>query len=274
MLQLLNVLAFVATVIVNFLSQSANTLGLGSVFPNTVAQLGESRAIFFLPAGYVFSIWGLIYLGLGAFTIWQAAPARRRHAVLERIGPWFIVSSVANIAWLILFLNDQVGLSMVAMLVLLVSLLVIYVRLDIGRAAVSTAVRLAVHIPFSIYLGWITVATVANIAAALYVEGNVASFVGIGADVWAVIMIAVATLLAVPMVFLRKDYAYALVPVWAFIGIFARPFDTPVYNVVSGLNAGIVDAAAIIGAVIIVLVIAYHAIQGRALSAHTAPHPA
>lgn len=274
MLQLLNILAFVAMVVVNFLSQAATTLGLASVFPNTVAQLGEMRAIFFLPAGYVFAIWGLIYLGLGIFTIWQALPAQREHSVVQKIGPWFMVSSVANIAWLILFLNDLVGLSTVAMFVLLASLLVIYLRLGIGRTVVATAVRWAVHIPFSIYLGWISVATVANIAAALYVEGNVTSFLGIGADVWAVVMIAVATLLAVLMVFLRSNYAYALVAVWALIGIYVRPFNTPTYDVVSGLNTGLVDTAAIVGAVVIVIAIVYQVFQRRTLGVRATPRPA
>ena len=258
----LNVIAYVVTLIINFLSQSASTLGV-SLFASTVAELGESRAIFFLPAGYVFSIWGVIYLGLGAYVIYQSRPAQRNNPIIDRIGYWFILSSIGNSLWLILFLNDQTGLSTLAMLLLLVSLLAIYLRLGIGRTPVSALERWVVHIPFSIYLGWITVATVANIAAALYVEGNVTAFAGISADVWTVVMMAVAAVLSVVMLFTRGDIAYALVPVWALVGILARPFNTATYAPVSALNAGLVDTAALIAAVVIVVAIVARVIMSQ-----------
>lgn len=246
-LAVLNVVAYVSTLVVNFLSQSASVLGV-KPFPYTVAELGESRALFFLPAGYVFAIWGVIYLGLGAFAVYQARAARRE-AVVNAIGWWFVVSSLGNIAWLVLFLNNQIVASTAAMLVILAALIAIYLRLDIGRAAVSPAERWAVHIPFSIYLGWITVATVANFAAALYDGGNVTGWLGIGADVWAVAMIAIAFIITLAMIVRRRDVAYALVVVWALVGIYVRPFTTPVFEPVAALNAGLVDAAALILAI-------------------------
>jgi hypothetical protein len=249
-LQIANIAAYIVTLMVNFLSQSASALGV-SLFPTTIAALGESRAIFFLPAGYVFAIWGVIYLGLGAYVIYQGRPSQRQNPIIGKIGWWFVLSSIGNVTWLILFLNNQVALSTVAMLVILVSLLAIYLRLGIGRAAVSRGERWAVHVPFSIYLGWITVATVANISAMLYDAGNVTAFLGISADVWAVIMMSIAAVIALAMVFTRGDAAFALVVVWALLGIYARPFNTPVFEALSALNAGLVDGAALLLAVAI-----------------------
>ncbi len=249
-LQLANIGAFIVTLVINFFSQSASAFGL-ELFPNTVAELGESRAIFFLPAGYVFAIWGIIYLGMAAFIVYQGRPSQRENPLIARVGWWFVLSCVGNSVWLILFLNNQVVASTAAILLLFVSLLAIYLRVGIGRTAVNSTVRWSVHIPFSIYLGWVSVATVANIAAALYVSGSVTSFAGITADVWAVILMLIATGLALAMLFTRNDIAYALVIVWAVLGIYVRPFDTAVFEALAALNAGIVNAAAIILPVLI-----------------------
>jgi len=244
-LALLNALAFVAILAMNFLAQAAD------IFPYTTTELGESRAIFFLPSGYVFAIWGVIYFGLGAYITYQLRPANYDKPLHEQISIFFIVSCIANVTWLILFLNNLIWESTVAMLVLLASLLAIYLRLNIGRVQVTTLEKWAVHIPFSIYLGWITVATVANFAAALYTSGNVTAFLGITADVWTVIMMAVAAVLAALMLIIRRDIAYALVVVWALMGIYARPFNTPTFEVLASLNGDLVHTAALVIAIAI-----------------------
>lgn len=243
-----NTIALVATLVMNFLSQAENL----NLFPNTVRALGESRAIFFLPAGYVFSIWGIIYTGLIAFTVYSWAN-KNAGEILEKISWWFLLSCVANTMWLVLFLYDFVAESTIAMFVLLLSLVMIYIRLGIGKARVSRLVKWVVHIPFSIYLGWITVATVANISAALYVAGSVTGFAGISSDIWAALMMAVAAVIAFILLYTRGDIAYALVVVWALIGIYVRPVDTPVFEVLAGLNAGLVDTVSLVVSVVIVL---------------------
>lgn len=255
-LKIANVVAYILTLFMNFLSQTASRLGL-DIFQYTVAELGESRAIFFLPAGYVFAIWGVIYLGLAAFLVYQY---RGQHGdeVVEKIGWWFVLSCVGNITWLYLFLNDQIAISTIAILLILVSLITIYLRLGIGRA-VSRALKWAVHIPFSIYLGWVSVATVANIAAALYAAGNEMMLFGITADVWTVIMMAIAAVLGLLMLYLRGDIAYALVIVWALVGIYVRPFDTPLFaDLAANMNIGLVNIGAVVAAVIIVAAIAIY----------------
>src|SRR5690606_32340956 len=123
--------------------------------------------VYFVPAGYVFSIWGLIYLGLIAFTVFQALPSQKNNPRLRAVGWWVVLSSLANSIWIFLWHYEQFPLTVVVMLVLLAALIVTYLRLGIGRTNVSTVEKLVVRLPFSIYLGWITVATVANITSLL-----------------------------------------------------------------------------------------------------------
>lgn len=250
-LQIINIAAYVVTLIVNFFSQSSTALGL-SIFPKTVAELGESRAIFFLPAGYVFAIWGIIYFGLGAYVIYQGRSSQRNNPILDKIGYWFLLSSIGNVTWLVLFLFEQTALSTLAMFLILGSLIMIYLRLGVGRTPVSRAERWAVHIPFGIYLGWITVATVANISAALYEAGYITEFAGISADLWAGLMMLVAAGITLLMLWRHGAVDFALVVVWALVGIFVRPFDTPLYaQQLANLNAGLVNTVAVVLAVAI-----------------------
>ena len=116
-------------------------------FPNTVGDLGNSRAIFFLPETYVFAIWGVIYVGLIGFAIYQFRDVAKQNGTVERVGYWFILSCLANITWLILFLLDFVWLSTVAMLVILYALIMVYRRLGIGQRTIDWQERWAVHIP-------------------------------------------------------------------------------------------------------------------------------
>jgi hypothetical protein len=246
----LNIAAYAATLVVNFLSQAGPGIGI-QIFPNTVQELANSRAVLFLPANYVFGIWGLIYAALGAYLIYQALPANRSSRVHSAVGPWFIVTSFANSLWLILFLNDWVAASTIAMLVLLAALIIIYLQLGIGRVTVSRAEYWAVHFAFSVYLGWITVATVANIATALYQAGFETSFLGITADVWTLVVMLVAAAVAAAMLLRHRDAAFAGVVVWALIGIFARPFTTDVYTSLNNQNLLLVNQAALVIGVLV-----------------------
>jgi hypothetical protein len=128
-----------------------------------------------VPAGYVFSIWGLIYLGLIAYAVYQALPAQAHNPDLRSIGYIFVLSSLANIGWILLWHYEVFPATVLVMSVLLVCLIGIYLRLDIGRKQVSNGMRWFVHLPFSIYLGWITVATIANVT-----RDNVVVLLGLG----------------------------------------------------------------------------------------------
>ncbi|MGQ9554157.1 MAG: tryptophan-rich sensory protein [Anaerolineae bacterium] len=209
--QVANVAALVVTLVVNAL---ANALPLNG---QTTGEISDRFRVLFVPAGYVFSIWGLIYLGLIAFTIYQALPGQRENPRLHRIGYLFALASLANSVWIFLWHYEAFILTVIAMLTLLLSLIAIYLRLDIGRARVSAIENWVVNIPFSIYLGWITVATVANVTAVLaYLNWN--GF-GISQTAWAVAMLVIAAGIAFAMVAVRSDLAYVLVIIWAFVGI-------------------------------------------------------
>ena len=235
----MNGLAFVAVVVVNAL---ANILPLNG--QNTGA-ISDSYPVLFTPAGYVFSIWGLIYLLLGAFSVYQLLPGQRDAEFVKRIGWWFVASSVFNITWLFMWHYNQIVLSEIAMLGLLVSLLVIYLRLGIGNRAVDSRTKWLVHLPFSTYLGWISVATIANTAILLYAL-NWNGF-GIAPAVWTAVVLAVGALLGTLMTLLRREVAYPLVIIWAFVGVVVANMNTPLVAVVAGVSALVVLLVLVIG---------------------------
>ncbi len=222
---IINVLAVIATIAVNGL---ANALPING---QTTGEISDRFAVFFVPAGYVFSIWGLIYMGLIAFAIYQALPANRGSKRLAPIGLWFALSCAANILWIVLWHYEAFVLTVPVMLVLLVSLIVIYQRLGIGRKSAPSPERWCVDVPFSIYLGWITVATVANITSVLYYLGW--GGWGIAPHTWALIMLVIAAALAVAMSVSRRDVSYVLVIIWALVGIAVKHSASPVIAVAS-----------------------------------------
>lgn len=241
MLRAGNVIAFLATVVVNGL---ANALPLNGL--NT-GEISDRFDIFFVPAGYVFSIWGLIYLLLAGFAVYQALPGQRENQLVDRIGGWFILSAVANIIWIFLWHYEVFTLTLFAMVTLLLSLIVIYVRLDIGKRDPSRADQVFIHLPFQVYLGWITVATIANVTQLLYFL-NWDGF-GIAPATWAVIMLVVAGVVGTVMTFTRRDLPYVLVLIWAFIGIAVKHMDTQLVMVTAYAVAGLLGVLGV-GAVL------------------------
>src|SRR5512136_1914679 len=191
--QIAVIVTVIATITINVL---ANALPLNGL--NT-GQISDRFQVYFVPAGYVFSIWGLIYLGLIAFAIFQALPSQRENPRLRATGWWISLGGLANSAWIFLWHYEQFPLTLVAMLVLLGTLIVTYLRLEIGRSAVSAAETWAARLPFSIYLGWITVATVANVTSLLdYLKWD--GF-GIAPETWMSIVLAAVLVIAVLMNF-------------------------------------------------------------------------
>lgn len=211
---LANLVALAATVAVNALAVALPLNG------QDTGAIAERFQVYFLPAGYVFSIWSLIYLLLGAFVLYQALPGQRANPEMDRVGWVFVVSCLANVAWIFSWHYLRFGLSLVAMAVLLLSLVAIYVRLDIGRRRVSTLDRWLIHLPFQVYLGWITVATIANVTAVLY-DRRWDGW-GLAPEVWTLLILAVALFLGALMVQRRGDIVFALVLAWAFAGIAVR----------------------------------------------------
>jgi hypothetical protein len=238
--QAVNVLALVATIALNGL---ANALPLNGL---TTGDISDRFDVYFVPAGYVFSIWGLIYLALTAFVIYQALPGQRDNPRLRRVGYLFALSCVANVAWLFLWHYEVFPLTIVAMVALLLLLIAIYLRLGIGRSEVSTAEKWLVRVPFSIYLGWITVATIAN-ATSLLDYLNWGGW-GIRPEIWAVIMLLAATAITSAVTLTRGDIAYGLVIVWAVAGIAIKHAGTPVVSITSWIVTVAVALVTALGA--------------------------
>ena len=226
-----NVVAVIATLLVNGL---ANALPLNGL--NT-GEISDRFQVYFVPAGYVFSIWGLIYVGLILFAIYQALPSQRDNPRLNRLGYLFVLSCLANIAWLFLWHYEQFTLTLIAMLSLLALLIVIYLRLEIGKTAVPSGEKWFVHIPFSIYLGWVSVATIANITQVLdYVSWG---GWGISAELWAVTMLVVGAGVTLSVFLTRRDAAFVLVIIWAYVGIALKHAGTPVVTITAWVIAGL-----------------------------------
>lgn len=217
--RLLNVVAAAATIAINFL---ANALPLGG---QTTGEISDRFPVYFVPAGYVFSIWGLIYLGMAAFSIYQVLPGQGRNSRVSGIGNLFFISCVANSAWIVLWHYELLYGTLAVMLLLLLSLIAIYLRLGIGRAKVLTAEKWLVDIPFSVYLSWIAVATIANATVVLYDSGW--SGWGLSSEAWTVIMLVAAALIACLVAISREDLAYTLVAIWALVGIAVKNSTTP-----------------------------------------------
>ncbi len=238
-LSILNLLGFLGVVIVNGL---ANALPINN---KTTGELSDQYPNLFVPAGLTFSIWGIIYILLAIFVIYQLIAAVRKEARIssftEKIGILFFVAAAANIGWIFAWHYEILPLSMILMLLLLACLITIYLRLRIGRADSTNTEKYLVYLPFSIYLGWITIATIAN-ATAWLVDANWNTF-GLGEQFWAVTVIAVGIAIALTTLFNRKDIFYGLVVDWALLGILIKRLaveTTPDQNVVAAAIVGLV----------------------------------
>jgi benzodiazapine receptor len=219
-----NVVAFVFTIIINGLAGSTTLIG----GVNT-AFISDSNPTLITPAGFTFAIWGAIYILLGVFVVYQALPSQKEKQYHKQIGWLFVLISLANIAWLFLWQYNLVTLALPVIILFLIGLILIYKRLGIGKAQVPLKEKLAIHTPFSVYLGWLTIATIANVAVA-GVSVNWDGF-GIGPETWGILIIIIALLLTLIVTATRKEIAYGLVIVWALFGIMSKQTNTNIVSV-------------------------------------------
>lgn len=192
----------------------------------TTAQVAEAYPNLFAPARVTFGIWGVIYFSLLCFVVYQLwlafsnkRPETLAHLMLK-MKDWFLISSVANACWLFSWHYHLIPVSAAIMLMLLVSLLVIHHNFGISITPATLPEKIFIHFPFSVYLGWIVIAAMANIAALLVYagwEGSVEAQV-----TWTVVMICAGTIASMAMVLLRNNILYALVSIWAFYGILLK----------------------------------------------------
>jgi len=208
-----NIAGVLATITVNAL---ANLLPING---RMTGELSDLYPNLFVPAGLTFAIWGVIYLMMLLFAADQAVRLSRPgpDRVTGVIGGWFILSCLANISWIFAWHYELIFASLVAMVLLLACLITIYVRLGIGRPGAERRELWTVHILTSVYLGWISVATIANVTAWLVSIGW--DRLGLGDVFWTVVVVVVGAFLALMMLKDRGDIGYAMVVIWAFAGI-------------------------------------------------------
>lgn len=230
-LLLINTTTLVFALILNGLSGSAFFDG------KTVGQISAQYDTLITPAGYAFSIWGLIYLMLVLFVgyQWYAWIKYKNDLELKRTGPWFALSNVANGLWMVAWLNENIGFSVILIFIILISLIILTIklRLEIWDGPLSTIVF--VWWPICFYLGWIIVASVVNTAVfliALDWQGGFLSPV-----TWTILMIIIATLIYLFLLFKRNLREAALIGVWAFIAIAVRQWSMNSEIAISALLA-------------------------------------
>ena len=225
-LKICNLIAFVGVLIVNAL---ANVLPIND---KTTGELSDAYPNLFVPIGLTFSIWALIYLLLGIFIFMQVKTFFTKEngpTYVDKIGWLFVINGIANMLWIVAWHYQYVILSFVIMLVILGSLMAIYTRLNMSNSVLSSSEKWTAKLPFSVYLGWISIATIAN-ATTVLVDNNWSGF-GISEEIWTVIMIGIGTLLGLFFLLKKRDWAYAAVIVWAFFGIYLkRSAAEPVYT--------------------------------------------
>jgi len=206
---ILNIVFLVITIFVNYLSNTGFFNG------ETMGSVSEQYENYFTPAGYAFSIWGLIYLSLAAFVVYQAR--EENYETVAEIGWWFIISCIANCLWVASWLYEYTGLSLIIMTVILISLLKIVLNSRMELYSPGTKKIIFVWWPFCLYAGWITVAYIANTAAYLTKIGW--DGFGLSEVAWTVIVIAVAGIINLLVIWNRNMREFGMVGVWGLVAV-------------------------------------------------------
>ncbi len=243
----INFVVVLAVVFWNYYSNSGNING------TTVGEMSDNYPNLFTPAGYAFAIWGLIFLGLIALTgnqLYIAFKNREHSDTILQIGPWLSIANIANATWLWFWLNEQPGISVLVMLVILFSLIMVILRTNMERWNAPLRVIALVWWPICLYSGWIAVATIANISAYLSNMNWSPVFTEVQ---WTVVMISIAGVLNLAMIYLRSMREFASVGVWALIAIAVRHWD----------SSPTLQYTATIWAVVLVVAIMIHAYKNR-----------
>ncbi|MDD3214090.1 MAG: tryptophan-rich sensory protein [Eubacteriales bacterium] len=255
-------IAYVAMVTVN---------ALASILPINGVGTGEVSAKYdtlFTPAAYAFSIWGAIYLLLLVYVLFQFLPRRgettpEQQEVLEKVGAWFVISSLFNIGWIFMWHYGHLTISVGVMALLLVSLMRIGWLLRNPHC--NPKEELALRIPFGLYFGWITVATIANISVWL-VSRHWDGF-GIAPEVWTAVILLVGLLIAGITMYRIRSVAYGLAVTWAYAAILYRQLSASGYTGKYPLIIWVAGASVV--ALIVLLVIT--AIHMRRAASCTVP---
>lgn len=247
-LAILNLLSVILVIGVNYISQA---LRLNNT---TIGEISRQYDNLFTPASYAFAIWGIIFIGLFAYGIFQVRGSffsEKPSEFISQTGYWFVLANVLNSLWVIAFVYDYTGLSVLIMLGILFFLIKIILNTNMAGWHAPKSTIAFVWWPICLYSGWIAVATIANIAAYLTKIGwEGAPFSEV---IWTVIMITIATLLNVVMIWKRNMREFAAVGVWALFAIYIRHKDT----------LELIAYTALAGSLIILVYMGWHGFQNR-----------
>ena len=254
------VFSIVTMIVMNYLS---NVRAFGG---KTNAEISAKYHTLITPAGYAFSIWGIIFLGLLAFAIYQGLGSQRTNPRFQAVGWWVVLNALCNAIWSPLFNNEYIGVALIVILVMLFSVAIIEQRLlerqrvpilatdpdgTLPQSATSSTEMWLARIPFSVYFGWLTVATILNVS--VYLKATEFSLMDLSEQTWAIAMLIVGLWVGAIVFNRYRSVAYILVFAWAYIAI-----------AVEQEGYGQIPLVAIAGAIIAVLLAITGLISRRA----------
>lgn len=251
MLKKLSVFNFISVLVAIVMSYYSQT---GAFNGNTMATVSAKYNSLFTPAAYAFAIWGVIYLALLAYSGFQVFTAFRNEkegGFIKDTGPWFLIANLANAAWVVAWLYEYTGLSVIIMFLILFSLIriILQTRMELWDAPLQ--ILAFVWWPICLYSGWITVATIANVSAYLVkIDWHVVFFNEIQ---WTMLMIIVAAVINIAIIYMRNMREFAAVGIWALVAIYFRQY---------GVHP-VIAYTALVAAVIILSNITYHGYINR-----------
>jgi benzodiazapine receptor len=256
--QIGNILALVFALVANFLT-GAQILDLPPI-----GEISDRYATYLTPAGYAFSIWTLIYLLLIVFAVYQARDLRDPrddNDIPQLLGPLFIVASICNGLWTFVFVNEWIGLSVVILLLLTASLYAALWRLGVGTTRPSTRDFLMVWLPLMLYTGWVTAASIVNIAT--YLDSNDVTV----SPLASIAVIAVLTVALLTLLFKRNLRELLISCAWALVAVGLRQIQLS--------QSTSVAIVALVCAGILILAMLFHAVaRGLSYDGRTESAPA
>ncbi|GAB3641918.1 tryptophan-rich sensory protein [Spirosoma arcticum] len=242
--QFLVIFSVVTMIVMNYLSNAGAFGGM------TNKEISDKYHTLITPAGYAFSIWGLIFLGLLGFAIYQALPSQRTNPRFRAVGWWVTLNTLCNAIWSPLFNNERIGIALIVILVMLFSVAVIEQRLlmrprvpvvapdldaTLPESPTSAVETWLARIPFSIYFGWLTVATILNVA--VYLKATEFSLLGLSEPSWAIAILIVGLVVGAWLFNRYRSVAYILVFVWAYVAIVVEQAGYGLVQVAAGAGA-------------------------------------
>jgi hypothetical protein len=242
-LQALNLVAVVGTVAFNVWVSRRPLNGV------TQGEISAAYPTLITPAGWAFAIWGLIYTGLLVFALYQLRPTQRSRPYLGQIGAWHAGAAVCNVSWLVVFHHTygrpaSTPLTLLPMYGLVACLLALYLRQGVGLRSVGTSQKLAVQAPFSLYLGWVSVAAMVN--TAVVVKALVPDVALVTQRALSVIVLSALLVMGVLILRNRRDLAFALALAWAASGVASARQDEPVLATLALATALVLIGAALV----------------------------